>query len=666
MRGFGRRDGLVDGCNANRTTNGVKASKERLSVTEGEDVESAHCCTEEGNHMNGQLSLVDILLVVAYLGVTAYLGWLGWRRTRTAADYLLAGRRTHPFIMALSYGATFISTSAIVGFGGVAGQLGMGILWLVFLNIFAGIFIAFIFLGGPTRRMGHHLDAHTFPELISRRFQSRFIQVFSGLMIFLFMPLYAAAVIIGGCKFFITAFGLGPEHFNTALLLFSCIVAMYVVFGGLKGILYTDALQGAIMILGMTFLLVFTYQHLGGVVEAHKSLSDLDGLVPANLASGGHRGWTSFPEFGFGHARYNMWWSIVTAVILGVGIGVLAQPALVVRFMTVKSKRELNRAVPLGGLFILLIPGTAYVVGALSNAWFVKSGPLFEGTVVRVVDEAKGHAIIKPLRVQDAGGQWGPAGMDNSPGIPVVAAEGEKAAPGQLVTGRSIAQVYANGDREQIIPVFITRALPPWFGMVFLLTLLSAAMSTLSTQFHSLGSAIGRDVYEQLGGQQRKNRTVHVVRLGAIIGIMIAVGISYYGKSLDWLIARGTAIFFGLCSATFLPTLIGGLFFRRMTKPAAIASMLTGAGVSAFWLLLVKAKEAGGLQIVRYITGGKDSILWNYPNWPEVDPVVVALPASLLVAVVVSMFTKPPAKEHLDKCFAGEGRTETEPMVIST
>ena len=120
--------------------------------------------------MLGQtVGTLDILVVVLYLAVVAYLGYLGYKRTTTATDYLVAGRKTHPFIMAMSYGATFISTSAIVGFGGVAGMFGMSLLWLTFLNIFVGIFIAFVVLGGPTRRLGHRLDAHTFPELLGRR-----------------------------------------------------------------------------------------------------------------------------------------------------------------------------------------------------------------------------------------------------------------------------------------------------------------------------------------------------------------------------------------------------------------------------------------------------------------------------------------------------------------
>jgi SSS family solute:Na+ symporter len=66
--------------------------------------------------------------------------------------------------MALSYGATFISTAAIVGFGGVAGVYGLGLLWLPFMNIIVGIFIAFVFFGKRTRKIGHNLKALTFPS----------------------------------------------------------------------------------------------------------------------------------------------------------------------------------------------------------------------------------------------------------------------------------------------------------------------------------------------------------------------------------------------------------------------------------------------------------------------------------------------------------------------
>jgi len=124
------------------------------------------------------MGAMENIIVILYLAILGYLGFKGYKQTKTTTDYLIAGRDTHPFIMALSYGATFISTAAIVGFGGVSAWLGSSILWLTFLNIFLGIFIAFAFLGDPTRKMGYRLNAHTFPEFLAKRFNSKFIQVF--------------------------------------------------------------------------------------------------------------------------------------------------------------------------------------------------------------------------------------------------------------------------------------------------------------------------------------------------------------------------------------------------------------------------------------------------------------------------------------------------------
>ena len=72
--------------------------------------------------------LTFALAAVAFIAITLYLGYLGAKRTKCGDDFLLAGRNINPWIIGLSYGATFISTSAIVGFGWVAGQLGMRVL----------------------------------------------------------------------------------------------------------------------------------------------------------------------------------------------------------------------------------------------------------------------------------------------------------------------------------------------------------------------------------------------------------------------------------------------------------------------------------------------------------------------------------------------------------
>ncbi len=241
---------------------------------------------------------IFVIVLAVYLIATIFLGYLGWRQTKNASDFMVAGRRTNPYVMAISYGATFISTSAIVGFGGQAANLGMGLLWLAFLNIILGIFVAFIFFGKKTRMIGHNLDAHTFPELLGKRYDSRAIQRIGGIVVFVFMPMYAGAVLIGAARFIEESLKL---NYIWALVIYTVIIAAYVFAGGLKGVMYTDTLQGTIMLGGMAALLILTYVKLGGFVSAHKALTALASKMPEALTKGGAQGFTTMPVLGFAH-----------------------------------------------------------------------------------------------------------------------------------------------------------------------------------------------------------------------------------------------------------------------------------------------------------------------------------------------------------------------------
>jgi SSS family solute:Na+ symporter len=519
------------------------------------------------------------IIVLIYLLITMYLGYRGWKATKGTAGYMVADRKTHPYIMAMSYGATFISTSAIVGFGGTAGLYGMALLWLTLLNIFVGIFLAFIVYGKRTRKMGHNLGAMTFPELLARRFDSKFIQYFSGFVIFVGMPMYASAVIIGAARFIETTLNI---KFDVALLIYTVIIAAYVIWGGLKGVMYTDAMQGTIMFVGMAILLVMTYSHLGGITAAHQALTNMASMVPQNLAAQGHTGWTSMPTFGSG-----WWWTLISTIVMGVGIGVLAMPQLVVRFMTVKSNRELNRGVLIGGIFILAMTGVAFVVGALSNVYFLQ-------TQGKIAFEAAGKNV------------------------------------------------------DSIIPLFINASMPEWFVYVFMLTLLAAAMSTSSSQIHAQGTAFGRDIYETLTGKKGKS-SIMITRIGITLAVLIAVILGYLLPGN--IIARGTAIFFGLCAASFLPMYTCALYWKRATKAGAIAGLVTGALVTLFWYLFIHKAESTPLGIAKMLLG-RDMLITQMP-WPVVDPLIVAFPLAIIVTIAVSLMTKPPSKEHLEECFKG-------------
>ena len=513
-------------------------------------------------------TLTFAIITLIYLGLVILLGYMGYRKTREHEDYLVAGRKIHPVVLALSYGATFISTSAIVGFGGSAAQLGMGLIWLTVFNIGVGILIAFVIFGRKTRQIGNRLKAVTFPDLLGKRYQSSFIQGASGLVILVGMPLYTAAILIGGARFIETTLNI---PYDMALVGFAAIVAAYVVLGGLIAVMYTDALQGSIMLVGMTLLLVLTYSMLGGVMEAHTALGSLSGLVSEGLAAAGHTGWTSMPVSGS-----SIWLTLVTTLVLGVGIGVLAQPQLVVRFMTVKDTRSINRAVAVGGPFILMMTGVAFTVGALTNVYFYRT-------------------------------------------LGITALEA------------------AGGNIDSIIPMFINSAMPDIFVIIFMLALLAAAMSTLSSLFHTMGSALGHDLWTA-----RKNLlpSLRANQIGCLFMIGVSVVVAYMLPGS--IIARATAMFMGLCASAFLPAYAHALYSETPSRRAAVASLVLGAAIWFLWTAFVHVKESAMLGLSGLLFG-VDAVL-PMP-WQAVDPLIIALPVSVITLGGVLIYERAEARK---------------------
>lgn len=507
------------------------------------------------------------LIVLAYFLLLAYLGWLGYKNTSNSKDYLIGGGNIHPTMMALAYGATFISASAIVGFGGVAGAYGQGIEWLCMLNILVGVIIAYIFFGRRTLKIGKQLGAHTFAELMGKYYNSKFVKYFIAAVIFCTMPLYAAVVLKGGAVFIEEMFHI---DFNVALLILTLVVAGYVIAGGMKGVVYTDVLQACIMVVCILFLAYwFYFREMNiGFAESNRQLSDLASMVPESYKELGHRGWTSMPAFGSAQ-----WYNLVTSLILGVGIGCLAQPQLVVRFLTVKGTKELDKGVLIGTIFLALTVGIVYHLGAMSNLYFVK--------------------------------HFGKVATDVS------------------------------SDIDKIIPVFINSMMPNWFSAIFMLCIISAAMSTLSSLFHTMGAAAGRDIY--LGFRHNDKWPKEMTRAGILFTICVSYIICYTLSAS--VIARGTSIFMGICAAAFLPVYFSALFLKKkISLPAVKWSMMTGLLASLFALVFMHKSESAALGICKALFG-RDMLIEKFP-WYAIDPILFALPLSIIALVVVNLITR--------------------------
>jgi SSS family solute:Na+ symporter len=491
--------------------------------------------------------------MVLFASVFIFLGYLGYRKTKTAEDYFVAGRSMGPIIIAFSYGATFISAVALIGFSGIASIYGHSILWLAFLNVFVGIFIAFVVYGFRTRKMGLSLKAMTLPELLGNRFNSVRIQQTAGLIIGVFMIAYTSAVFLAIASLFQVTFGI---PYWVCVVIFTLIVGIYLIVGGLYAVMWTHAVQGIIMLIGMIILTIGVYTMLGGIGPAHEAAA---ALTPEMLKSIGSPAATQAPN---GLTSMPPWLSppfmMILTLIFGVGIGVLAQPQLIIRYLTAKNDKALRIAVPYGGIFILCMTFLAFSIGPLCNVL------MYQNNIMYPLKESAGAMVPNP---------------------------------------------------DAVVPTIINQLFPTWFILIFLFAILAAAMSTAAALFHTAGAALGRDVYEKSRKTQGSpQKSVLITRIATFVIVIATLIISL--NPLD-VVAYMTSFFFGLMACTFLAPYTLMLYWKRTSRTGVWFGMLGGFLFTMAWYILIYFKTApniiGSSLIGDYVINMLDPIFIGLP-----------------------------------------------------
>jgi SSS family solute:Na+ symporter len=472
--------------------------------------------------------LFFVISMALFASVFIFLGYLGYKKTKTVEDYFVAGRKMGSLLIAFSYGATFISAVALIGFSGIASVYGHSILWLAFLNVFVGIFIAFVVYGLRTRKMGLSLKAMTLPELLGNRFNSVKLQQASGLIIGIFMVAYTSAVFLAIASLFQVTFGI---PYWLCVVVFTLVVGIYLIVGGLYAVMWTHAVQAIVMLVGMIILTVGIYTMLGGIGPAHEAAA---GLTPEMLKSIGSpaatqapNGLTSMPPI------LSQPFMMVLTLIFGVGIGVLAQPQLITRYLTAKNEKALRLAVPYGGIFILFMTFTAFSIGPLCNVL------MYQNNIMYPTKEVAGVMVANP---------------------------------------------------DAVIPTIINELFPSWFILIFLFAILAAAMSTAAALFHTAGASIGRDVYEKsMKRQCSPQKSIFITRIATFVIVIATLIISL--NPLD-VVAFMTAFFFGLMACTFLAPYTLMLYWKKTNRTGVWVGMLGGFLFTMTWYILIYFKTA--------------------------------------------------------------------------
>jgi len=309
------------------------------------------------------MDLISIIFIV-YLTFLLLVGLLTYGFSKTQEDYLLAGRRLGPWVTAFSERASGESAWLLLALPGAAITIGLGELWSV-IGIIIGIIASWYLIAEKLRIETEKFNALTIPEFLHRRYndKSNTIRLFSSLIIAFFFLFYVSAQFHASGKVLNSLFDLTP---TIGISIGAIIIIIYTLMGGFFAVAWTDLIQGILMIGTLVIL------PLAGFIELRDSdISIMDGFESANLIFGNH----NYDIFGGNQGIEAL---ILTLGGLSWGLGYLGQPHLVIRYMAIRSSKEVAIARKIA--ICWAIPGIfgAFFVGVVALLYF---GPEYFQTI---------------------------------------------------------------------------------------------------------------------------------------------------------------------------------------------------------------------------------------------------------------------------------------------
>ncbi len=296
---------------------------------------------------------MDATLVgfILYLIVILVVGLLTFRLNKTIDDFLIAGRKLGPWVVAISERASGESAWLLIGLPGLAWASGFSALWPAIGCTF-GILFSWVFVATKLRTETERLNALTLPDFFAAKFndETHLLRVVATLVIVFFFTTYVAAQFLAAGKVLNVTFGIEKIW---GMVIGAVIILFYTIMGGFFAVAWTDLFQGLLMVLTLVLLPIIAIIGIGGFDMLAQKLHTID---PALLTvSHGESGWS-------------MWAMIIGG--LAIGLGYMGQPHLVTRYMAIRDVKELKRGSLIAISWAILAFWGAVLVGVFGLAFF--------------------------------------------------------------------------------------------------------------------------------------------------------------------------------------------------------------------------------------------------------------------------------------------------------
>ncbi|GAA6190749.1 sodium:solute symporter family protein [Phaeobacter sp. NW0010-22] len=518
---------------------------------------------------------INLLFVGASFAL--YIGIAIWARAGSTSEFYAAGRGVHPVTNGMATAADWMSAASFISMAGLIAFTGYDN--SSFLMGWTGGYVLLALLLAPYLRK---FGKFTVSEFIGDRFYSPTARIVAVICLIVASTTY----VIGQMTGVGVAFGRFLEVSNTTgLLIGACVVFAYAVFGGMKGVTYTQVAQYVVLIMAYTIPAIFISLQLTGnpipalglfgdhVASGEPLLQKLDAIV-AELG---------FNEYTTHHAdTLNM-----VLFTLSLMIGTAGLPHVIMRFFTVPRVADARWSAGWALVFIALLYLTAPAVGAMARLNITDmmwpNGTDGDAVSVEMIENEPRYDWMATwqktglLNWEDKNGD-GKIQYYNDKNADMQAKAAEKGWSGNELTkfNRDIL-VLANPEIAN---------LPSWVIGLVAAGGLAAALSTAAGLLLAISSAVSHDLIKGSINPQISEKS-ELLSARIAMGVAIALA-TYLGLNPPGFAAQTVALAFGLAAASIFPALMMGIFSKKINNTGAVAGMLAGLGVTLLYIFLHK------------------------------------------------------------------------------
>jgi SSS family solute:Na+ symporter len=293
-----------------------------------------------------------IAILVIYIALMLGIGVYCKKHTSDVSGFLLGGRNIGGWMTAFAYGTSYFSAVVFIGYAGQFGwNFGIAATWIGIGNAIIGSILPWIILGNRTRVMTKEMNAQTMPEFFEKRYGSKTLKISAAMIVFIFLIPYTASVYNGLSRLFESALNIPYQY---CIIAMAILTAVYVIAGGYMATAVNDFIQGIIMLIGITAVVIFVVKGQGGMSEALSSLS----LIPDNAGNTGTLNTLAGPD------PINL-----IGVIILTSLGTWGLPQMAQKFYAIKDKSAVTRGTVISGIFALIVAGGSYFMGGFGRLY---------------------------------------------------------------------------------------------------------------------------------------------------------------------------------------------------------------------------------------------------------------------------------------------------------